>query len=160
GGRQEITRSLTRLLHADSEIFGDQLAGTTGEPGVAMTSVHHLMKRVSGLPNPRPPWYFDVHQQGESLAGIGTHLGDRVHTTLLPETALDYRSDIAVDRVRRWPTMLNLAQFRQVTGEIDWPPYLGDAVSGGTLAYQCNTHLDYTVRGVRVGLDMAWDWEE
>ena len=33
-----------------------------------MTSAHHLMKVVSGVPNPRPPWYFDVRQQGDALA--------------------------------------------------------------------------------------------
>src|SRR5580700_693117 len=63
GGRAEITRSLTRLLHADPEIFGEQIAGSASEPGVRMTSVHHLMKVVSGMPNLRPPWYFDVRQQ-------------------------------------------------------------------------------------------------
>jgi Putative oxidoreductase C terminal domain len=47
-----------------------------------------------------------------------------------------------------------------VTGAMDWPGYLGDAVAGGTLAYQCNTHLDYAVRGVHVGLDMVWGWLE
>jgi predicted dehydrogenase len=160
GGRQEITRSLTRQLHADRDIFGEQTAGTPAKPGVAMTSVHHLMKMVSGAPNPRPAWYFDVRQQGDALADIGTHLVDRVHGTLFPEQALDHRSDIVIEAVRRWPTMMNLAQFRQVTGEMDWPDYLGDAVSGGTLAYQCNAHLDYAVRGVHVGLDMVWDWLE
>jgi predicted dehydrogenase len=160
GGRQEITRALTRLLHADLEIFGEQLPGTAAEPGVAMTSVHHLMKMVSGVPNPRPPWYFDIAQQGDALADIGTHLVDRVHGTLFPDSALDCRRDIAIDEVRRWPTMLSLAQFRQVTGEMDWPGYLDAEISGGTLAYQCNTHLDYTVRGIHVGLDMVWDWQE
>lgn len=160
GGRQEITRSLTRLLHDDPEVFGEQLAGTAAEPGVEMTSVHHLLKVVSGLPNPRPPWYFDIAQQGDALADIGTHLVDRVHTTLFGDAGLDWRQDISIEQVRRWPTMLNLAQFRQVTGTMDWPDYLGDAVSGGTLAYRCNTHLDYTVRGVRVGLEMVWQWEE
>src|SRR5215469_16989445 len=76
GGRQEITRSLTRLIHADRDIFGEQIPGTPAEPGVAMTSLHHLMKIVSGVPNPRPPWYFDVRQQGDALADIGTHLVD------------------------------------------------------------------------------------
>jgi predicted dehydrogenase len=160
GGRQEITRALTRLLHADKEIFGEQLPGTPAEPGIAMTSTHHLMKLVAGLPNPRPPWYFDIAQQGDALADIGTHLVDRVHTTLFPEAALDYCTDIAIGAVRRWPTMMDLAQFRQVTGTMDWPDYLGDAVSGGTLAYNCNTHLDYAVRGIHVGLDMVWDWLE
>jgi predicted dehydrogenase len=160
GGRQEITRALTRLLHADREVFGEQLPGTAAEPGVAMTSLHHLMKMVSGVPNPRPPWYFDVRQQGDALADIGTHLVDRVHGTLFPDAALDYGRDIAITAVRRWPTMMDLGQFRQVTGTMDWPAYLNDAVSGGTLAYQCNTHLDYAVRGVHVGLDMVWEWLE
>jgi predicted dehydrogenase len=160
GGRQEITRSLTRALHADPEIFGEQLAGTPDEPGVAMTSLHHLMKIVSGVPNPRPPWYFDIAQQGDALSDIGTHLVDRVHGTLFPDSALDPAADIAVTAVRRWPTMIDLAQFRQVTGETGWPAYLGDAVAGGTLAYLCNTHLDYAVRGIHVGLDMVWEWLE
>jgi len=46
-----------------------------------------LMKVVSGVPNPRPPWYFDIKQQGDALADIGTHLVDRVHTTLFPTAA-------------------------------------------------------------------------
>ena len=149
-----------RLLHADPDIFGEQLPGTAAEPGVAMTSIHHLMKLVAGVPNPRPPWYFDIRQQGDALADIGTHLVDRVHGTLFSDAALDYRRDIAIDAVRRWSTMVDLAQFRQVTGEIDWPSYLSDAVAGDTLAYECNAHLDYTVRGVHVGLDMVWDWLE
>jgi predicted dehydrogenase len=160
GGQQEITRSLTRLLHGDPEIFGEQIAGTRAEPGVAMTSAHHLMKVVSGVPNPRPPWYFDVRQQGDALADIGTHLVDRVHRTLFPAMALEASRDIRIEAVRRWPTMLDLAQFRQVTGVADWPDYLGKEVAGGTLAYQCNAHLDYAVRGIHVALDMVWEWLE
>jgi predicted dehydrogenase len=160
GGRQEVTRSLTRLLHADREVFGEQLPGTAAEPGVEMTSLHHLMKVVSGVPNPRPPWYFDIAQQGDALADIGTHLVDRVHGTLFPDAALDPSRDIAVIAVRRWSTMMDLAQFRHVTGSMDWPGYLAEAVAGDTLAYQCNTHLDYAVRGIHVGLDMVWEWLE
>jgi predicted dehydrogenase len=160
GGRAEITRSLTRLLHADPAIFGEQSTGSASEPGVTMTSIHHLMKMVSGVPNLRPAWYFDIAQQGDALADIGTHLVDRVHTTLFPGAALDYRSDINIGAVKRWPTMMDLAQFRQVTGTMDWPEYLAEAVAGGTLAYQCNVNLGYAVRGVHVGLDMAWEWLE
>ena len=160
GGRTEITRSLTRELHNDPEIFGEQIAGSANEPGVTMTSIHHLMKTVSGVPNLRPAWYFDIAQQGDALADIGTHLVDRVHTTLFPGAALDYRSDINIGAVKRWPTMMDLAQFRQVTGTMDWPEYLAEAVAGGTLAYQCNVNLGYAVRGVHVGLDMVWEWLE
>ena len=160
GGRAEITRSLTRALHNDPEIFGEQIAGSASEPGVTMTSIHHLMKVVSGAPNLRPSWYFDIKQQGDALADIGTHLVDRVHGTLFPGEALDYRRDIDIGAVKRWPTMMDLAQFRQVTGTMDWPEYLGDAVAGGTLAYQCNVNLGYATRGIHVGLDMVWEWLE
>ncbi len=160
GGRAEITRSLTRQLHNDRDVFGEQIAGSPAEPGVEMTSLHHLMKMVSGVPNQRPQWYFDIKQQGDALADIGTHLVDRVHTTMFPGEALDHQRDIEIGAVKRWPTMMNLGQFRQVTGAMDWPDYLGDAVAGGTLAYQCNVNLGYVVRGVHVGLDMVWEWLE
>ena len=160
GGRQEITRALTRELHADEEIFGEQIMGSPAEPGVEMTSVHHLMKVVSGVPNPRPPWYFDVRQQGDALADIGTHLVDRVHGTLFPDRALDWREDIAIGALRRWPTMVTLAQFRQVTGETQWPDYLKADIDSDILAYHCNVNLGYAVRGIHVGLDMAWHWLE
>jgi predicted dehydrogenase len=160
GGRAEITRSLTRLFHSDPEIFGEQLPGSAAEPGVEMTSVHHLMKLVSGVPNPRPPWYFDVAQQGDALADIGTHLVDRAHGTLFPDQALDWALDIAIGAVERRPTMIDLAQFRRVTGATDWPDYLLPALASGALAYRCNVNLHYAVRGVHVGLDMVWDWEE
>jgi hypothetical protein len=101
-----------------------------------------------------------VRQQGDALADIGTHLVDRVHTTLFPDQALDYRRDIEIGAVRRWSTMMDLAQFRQVTGVMDWPDYLDGAVAGGTLAYHCNVNLGYAVRGVHVGLDMVWEWLE
>src|SRR5271169_4323625 len=54
------------------------------------------MKQVAGVPNLRPPWFFDVTQQGEALADVGTHLVDRVHSTLFPEQAIDYRTEISL----------------------------------------------------------------
>ena len=55
--------------------------------------------------------------------------------------------------------MLSLAQFRQVTGEVQWPDYLEPHLRGGALEYFCNTCLDYEVRGVHVRLATRWDWE-
>lgn len=155
-GRQDPVTSVLRALHADPEVFGEQLTGTRVQPGVAMTSVHHLLKLVAGAPNLRPAWYFDVVEQGEALADIGTHLVDRIHGTLFPEQPLDL-GDIRIDDVQRWPTPLSLAQFRQVTGETAWPHTL--AVRGDTLDYLCNVSLAYAVRGVHVALDMRWNWE-
>jgi len=150
GGRAEVVGSLLRLLHADPEVFGSQLAGSPETPAVEMTSTHHLMKLVAGVPNPRPAWYFDVTEQGDALADIGTHLVDRIHNTLFPEQALDYREDIAIGAAERWPTIVTAAQFRQVTGE---------TLAGEQLDYPCNVRLGYAVRGINVRLDLRWNWE-
>lgn len=150
GGRGEVVGSLLRLLHADPDVFGDQIPGSPDAPAVEMTSVHHLMKQVAGIPNPRPSWYFDVTEQGDALADIGTHLVDRIHNTLFPGASLDYRGDIEIGAVERWSTIVTAAQFRQVTGE---------TLAGETLDYPCNARLGYAVRGIHVALDLRWNWE-
>lgn len=111
------------------------------------------------MPNLRPAWYFDIEEQGEGLADVGTHMVDRVHRTLFPDQALDHRADIRIHSARRWPTMLSRDQFRQVTGEAEWPNYLAGWVKNDTLEYFCNTRLHYEVRGVHATLETRWDWE-
>jgi hypothetical protein len=91
-GRHDVIARLIRTLRADDDIFGEAVPGTSGEPGVVLGNVHHLLKIVAGVANPRPGWYFDVQEQGEGLADTGTHLVDRVHQTLFPGQALDVMS--------------------------------------------------------------------
>jgi predicted dehydrogenase len=157
--RQQTIAGLTRLLRNDPEVFGKPVAGTRTDPGVTAASVHHIMKQVAGVPNLRPPWFFDVTQQGEALADVGTHLVDRVHSTLFPEQAIDYRSEIRLYAARRWPTMVSSAQFRQVTGEAGWPDYLDPWVNRDVLEYFCNTRVQYEIRGVHVTVETRWNWE-
>ena len=157
--RQQTIAGLTRLLRNDPEVFGEPVAGTRTDPGVTAASVHHIMKQVAGVPNLRPPWFFDITQQGESLADVGTHLVDRVHSTLFPEQAIDYRTDISLYAARRWPTMVSAAQFRQVTGEVGWPDYLEPWIRRDALDYFCNTSVQYEIRGVHVALETRWNWE-
>jgi predicted dehydrogenase len=157
--RQQTITGLTRLLRDDPEVFGEPVAGTRSAPGVTATSVHHIMKQVAGVPNLRPPWFFDIAQQGESLADVGTHLVDRVHSTLFPEQAIDYRTEISLYAASRWPTIVNSAQFRQVTGEAGWPTYLEPSVRADALDYFCNTRVHYEIRGVHVSLETRWNWE-
>jgi len=159
GGRHEITANLTRLLRDDPEVFGEPVPGSATEPGAAITSMHYLFKEVAGVPNLRPAWYFDIEEQGEGLADVGTHMVDRVHRTLFPEQPIDHRTDIRLHSASRWPTMLSLGQFRQVTGEGRWPDYLEDRLKGGALEYFCNSRLHYQVRGVHVTLETRWDWD-
>ncbi len=145
--RYEITTVVQRELINDPAVFGAIVPGTAAEPAVSMESVHHILKLVAGVPNLRPAWFFDVEEQGEALADVGTHLVDMVAWTLFPDTAID-RSELELTGARRWPTQLAAAQFRQVTGE-----------AGEGLDYYCNTSVTYTLRGIHTRLDVLWNWE-
>lgn len=146
--RYEITSMLQRELVNDPEVFGAILPGSEQEPAVYMESVHHILKLVAGVPNLRPVWFFDVLQQGEALADVGTHLVDLAQWTLFPGQAIDYRSEIEMIAARRWPTTLSAAQFRQVTGQ-----------PGDGMDYYCNTQVSYALRGIHIKLDVLWNWE-
>ena len=146
--RYEITSILQRELVNDPETFGAPVSGTQDEPAVYMESVHHILKLVAGVPNLRPVWFFDVTQQGEALADVGTHLVDLAQWTLFPEQAIHYRTDIQMLSASRWPTPVTAAQFQQVTGQ-----------AGGPLDYYCNTRVSYTLRGIHTKLDVLWNWE-
>jgi predicted dehydrogenase len=146
--RYEITSILQRELVNAPEVFGTIVPGTEQEPAVYMESVHHILKLVAGVPNLRPAWFFDVEQQGEALADVGTHLVDLAQWTLFPEQAIDYRSEIEMLSANRWPTKMDAAQFRQVTGQ-----------AGESLDYYCNTRVSYKLRGIHVKLDVLWNWE-
>jgi predicted dehydrogenase len=158
-GRHEITAILLAALHGDRAVFGDQRSGTAAEPGVEMASVHHLLKQVAGVANPRPTWYFDIAEQGGALVDIATHLVDLVQRTLFPDCAIDRTADIRIDAARHWPTVVSLEQFCRVTGESGWPAALAPLVVADRLPYLCNGSLDYTLCGVRVRLQMTWNWE-
>ncbi|MBI4622385.1 MAG: hypothetical protein HY736_04070 [Verrucomicrobia bacterium] len=157
--RFEISGVLQRELVNDRDVFGECLRGTTAEPAVYMESVHHLLKEVGGVPNFRPVWFFDIRQQGEGLADVGTHRVEHTQWTLFPDQAIDYRCDIEVLRGARWPTVLSRAQFQRVTGASDFPDFLPDAVRTGRLEYFCNNSVSYTLRGIHVKLDVQWAFE-
>ena len=146
--RYEITTILQRALVNDPEVFGTVVEGTEQDPAVYMESVHHILKLVAGNPNLRPVWFFDVEEQGEALADVGTHLVDMAQWTLFPDQAIDYRKDLRILNASRWPTTMTAEQFRQVTGE-----------PGPGLDYYCNTRVSYTLRGVHTKLDVLWRWE-
>src|SRR5262249_51442229 len=62
--RYEITSLLQKELVNEETVFGSILPGTASAPAVFMESVHYLLKQVAGVPLRRPPWFFDIHQQG------------------------------------------------------------------------------------------------
>jgi hypothetical protein len=158
-GRHNTLLRVLQELRSDPDLFGDPVPGTRDEPGVSLSGTHYLCKVVAGMPNPRPAWYFDVTEQGEGLSDTGVHLVDRVHETLFPEQPLDWQQDIEILAASRWPTSVNLAQFRELTGEGGWPDYLSSWIRGDALEYFCNGQVDYRVRGIHVRLEVRWDWQ-
>jgi predicted dehydrogenase len=146
--RYEITTMLQLELVNEPAVFGTIAASSPEEPAVYMESVHHIWKTVAGAPNLRPTWFFDIEEQGEALADVGTHLVDLTQWTLFPESVIDPGRDVRLISAKRWPTTMSAAQMRQVTGE-----------PGDALDYYCNTQVTYTVRGAHTKLDVLWRWE-
>jgi len=157
--RFEVTTILQKELVNDHATFGEPVAGTPTEPGVYMESIHYLMKVVSGAPNIRPAWFFDTAEQGEGLNDIGTHLVDLVQWTLFPAKAIDYKKDVHVLSASRWPTVIPENDFKRVTGEAKFPASLAPHIKNGSLDYDCNTLVTYSVNGINTTLNVIWDWE-
>ena len=86
--RHEITTMLQKELSLVPEVFGELLTGTAEEPAITKESVHHFFKYVSGKALVRPPWFFDVEQQGEGIVDVNTHLVDLVQWEAFPEIVL------------------------------------------------------------------------
>ncbi|MGH9855736.1 MAG: putative oxidoreductase C-terminal domain-containing protein [Blastocatellia bacterium] len=157
--RYEITTILQKELIHTPEVFGEMAKGTEADPAVYFESIHHILKLVAGAPNIRPAWFFDVTQQGEGVADVGTHLADLTQWMLFPEQAIDYRKDINVLSAKRWPTVMTLDQFKRVTNEPKFPDYLSSSVKGDKLDYFCNGAMTYTLRGVHAKMDVIWNYE-
>jgi predicted dehydrogenase len=157
--RYEVTAQVQRALVHSADIFGSQVAGDALRPGVAVRSIHHIMKIVSGVPLRRPVWFFDVDEYGEGLTDVGTHPVDLIQWTMLPEEPFDYRKQIRMISGRHEAVRITKAQFEAVTGAPGFPPAIARNVRDGVLDYFCNNSVEYTLGGVRVNLDVLWRWE-
>lgn len=157
--RYEITSILQKELVNEPAVFGRLVQGSENEPAVSAMSIHHLMKQVSGAPLRRPAWFFNIGENGEGIADVGTHVVDLIQWTAFPDVQLDYRTDLRMLGAKRWPTRISRTQFNQVTGESDFPAQLTPWVNGGQLDYYCNNAARYTVRGAHIAVEVLWNWE-
>jgi predicted dehydrogenase len=157
--RHEIATIIQRELVNDPAVFGEVIPADPEHPGVFMESTHHILKTVAGAPNPRPPFFFDILDEGEGLTDVGTHLVDLAQWTLFPDQALDYRQDIQVQGGKRWATPLTAAQFKEITGATTFPAELLPYVRADRFDYYCNNQVDYKIRGAQVQLRTLWNWE-
>ena len=157
--RHEITSILQREIVDDPDLFGIIEPGDPGQPAVWMESIHYLKKQVAGAPLRRPAWFFDISQQGEALADVGTHLVDLVMWTLFQDEPIEHAADVRMLAGQRWPTTLDRDQFQAITGLGDYPPEVESWLDGDHLHYYCNNRVVYSLRGVHVRLDVLWDFE-
>lgn len=160
--RYEIATMLQREFSMLPEVFGTQEAGDPAHPGIVMSSVHHFYKQVSGKALTRPPWFFDVAQQGEGIVDVMTHLVDLVQWECFPEQALDYSKDIRVDAAKHWPVELSGSEFREITGLNTYPSYLMPLMDGDTggLKLYVNGEIDYRLRGIHVRTTATWTYKD
>lgn len=157
--RNEITSTIQRHLAQNKSLFGELEKGSSENPAIEKVSVHHLLKEVSGKPLRRPPWYFDVKQQGDGIVDVTTHLVDLTMWGAFPDQIIDYRKDITMLEARRWPTKVSRQQFEKITGEPEFPDYLQNQLDGDVLPYYCNGELQYTLKGHYADIKITWNYE-
>lgn len=157
--RYEITTIVQKELIHTPDVFGEMAKGSEADPAVYFESIHHILKVVAGAPNIRPAWFFDVNQQGEGVADVGTHLADLTQWMLFPEQPIDYQKDIQVISGKRWPTVMSLDQFKRVTNNPEFPDYLAPHVKNDSLDYFCNGSMVWTLRGIHAKMDVVWNYE-
>ncbi len=156
--RYEITARLQREIAQLPLLFGELEKGTPEDPAVVKESVHHFFKYVSGAILKRPPWYFDVKQQGEGIVDVTTHLVDLVQWVSFPDQIIDYTTDIDVYDATRRPTIITRQQFLDVTGLNEIPDYLG-STTAEILNVFANGEMNYTLNGVHAKVSVIWDYQ-
>jgi predicted dehydrogenase len=156
--RYEITTMLQRELSTIPEVFGSLQTGTPEEPAVTKESVHHFSKMVSGNPLKRPPWYFDVRQQGEGIVDVTTHLVDLIQWEAFPDVVLK-KEDVEIISARRWTTDLNLDMYKKVTQIDQFPDYLQKDIENGVLKVYSNGEINYRLKGIHAKVSVIWDFE-
>jgi len=157
--RHETTTILQRELSRMPGIFGTLGKGTLEQPAITKESVHHYCKMVSGKPLQRPPWFFDVTQQGEGIVDVTTHLVDLVQWEAFPEQILK-PDDVKVLAARRWTTKVSAAQFEKSTALKEFPASLRGCVNAsGELEVYANGEFSYTLRGVHAKVSVTWNFE-
>lgn len=158
--RFEITTILQRELSMMPAIFGELEKGTSQNPAITKESVHHFYKYVSGNVLTRPAWFMDVAQQGEGIVDVTTHLVDLVQWECFPGQTIDYTKDIAIGKARRWPTVMNLGQFKTITKQDSFPSYLKHAITNDTaIQVYSNGEINYTIKGVHAKTSVIWNYQ-
>ncbi len=158
--RFEITSMLQKELAHVPAIFGEFQTGSPENPAVVKESVHHFFKFVAGNKIKRPPWFFDVEQEGDGIVDVTTHLVDLIQWACYPEVALDYETDIQMIAANRWPTVMTPLEFEAVTRLKQIPAYLNkDLDESGNLHVFSNGEMVYRLRDIHARVKVEWRYQ-
>ncbi len=155
--RHEITTLLQKELSQIPAVFGNLETGTPNNPSITKESVHHFFKHVSGKALVRPPWFFDVTQQGEGIVDITTHLVDMIQWEAFPGVTLK-KEDVEILSANRWTTDLTPEMFKKVTGLDVYPNYLLKDTEGDILKVYSNGDFTYKLKGIHVKASVIWNY--
>jgi predicted dehydrogenase len=157
--RYEITSILQKEIMNLPAVFGEIERGSFEDPSVIKESVHYFFKYVSGRILRRPPWFFDVNQQGDGIVDVTTHLVDLIQWSCFPEKIIDYETDIEMISASRWPTPLTVNQFESITGMAAFPSYLNDYLESDTIVQvYANGEMNYSLNGVHARVIVKWGY--
>ncbi|MGB5437712.1 MAG: putative oxidoreductase C-terminal domain-containing protein [Maribacter sp.] len=156
--RFESTTALQKLFSTLPDAFGQLIDGSLSNPAISKESVHHFFKYVSGQPLVRPPWFFDVEEEGQGIVDVTTHLVDLVQWEAFPEQIID-TADIEISTARRWPTILTKEEFKKVTGLEEFPEYLQKDVKDGKLYVYSNGEMIYRLNGKYAKVSVIWNFQ-
>jgi predicted dehydrogenase len=157
--RFEITTLLQKKLSEQENIFGSLQKGSVEEPAITKESVHHFFKYVSGKALTRPAWFFDVEQEGQAIADVGTHLVDLILWEAFPEGIQDYRNEVEVLQSKKWATRLGPEEFEKVTGLTKYPDFLNKYIEGDSLNTISNSSVNYKIKDVYAKVSVEWDFQ-
>ncbi len=156
--RFEITSILQRELSMNKTIFGDLEIGSPEDPAITKESIHHFYKYVSGNILTRPPWFFDVNQQGEGIVDVTTHLVDLIQWQCFPNQIL-HEEDVNINSATRTPTHISKSEFEAVTKLNHFPDYLQNAiVNDSLLAVFCNGEINYKLKDIHAKVSVKWNY--
>lgn len=156
--RFEATTMMQKLFSQIPEVFGELVDGSHKEPAISKESVHHFFKHVSGKPLVRPPWFFDIMEEGEGIVDVTTHLVDLVQWEAFPEQIID-TANIEMISARRWPTILSKTEFQKVTGLNSFPDYLQKDLINDKLHVYCNGEMNYRLNGKHAKVSVIWNYQ-
>jgi predicted dehydrogenase len=158
--RFEISSILQKELSHVPQVFGHLQKGTPEDPSVTKESVHHFFKYVSGTRLVRPPWFFDVEQEGEGIVDVTTHLIDLIQWACFPDQIIDYHKDIQISSARHWTTDIQPVQFKEVTGLSSYPGYLLSRVNtDSVLQVYSNGEINYRIKGINARVSVIWNYK-